>query len=358
MRVSRIHIITVVLMMLLVAAIVGQDQIIVTEAVDRQTVYIGDVITYMVTIERDSSLDVTPPLVGANLGYFDVKDYHVGEEKKISGGRMRQTLEFKIRTFTTGEYKIPPLPIEYVGADSVAKVINASPITITVKSMLGPDADSLNVNLRPERPPVSLGGESRRNAIIIGALLAILIAAAIIGWLRHRHKKEAEEKDTRPPWEIAYSDLAMLKQKNLPEKGETKLFYFELTEIFRKYLGRKFGFNAIDLTTEEIDEYFNDVDFDKGHRDAIISFLSGADLIKFAKQKPEPNQPEADWTQAYELVDTTREYTLMPLREEITQQLAMSSSTSTNSSGRTDDLRFAPPELQEYFDTRKEDDRS
>ena len=50
-------------------------EIEIKTSVDLAEAYIGDLITYTMTITYDSTIELVPPPLGANLGAFDVKDY-------------------------------------------------------------------------------------------------------------------------------------------------------------------------------------------------------------------------------------------------------------------------------------------
>ncbi len=328
----------------------------VTASVDKQTAYIGDLIDYTIIITYDSTVRLTPPAAGANLGGFDVKDYEFGEEKTLADGRRQQVLQFKLRTFTTGEYVIPPLPIEYSLPDSTRKYISADPIKINVKSMLAEGAKADTLKPKPPKQQASLAGSSKTLWIIIG-IAAIIIAAGAIYLLRRKKKQEeGPYVDPRPPWEIAYADLALLKERNLPGKGEVKAYYFELSEIVRRYLGKKFDFNAVDLTTSEISYVLDELLPAEELRREIIAFLDHADLVKFAKYIPPAEQPDADWDAAYTLVTQTKDIIISrpePVEPEIVPSPIGASPASDSDNGG---LQYAPPELREYLASKSEED--
>ena len=53
------------------------------------------------------------------------------------------------------------------------------------------------------------------------------------------------------PIERAYYELDKLLQKGLPGRGFYKDFYVELTMVVRRYVARKYGIKAPNLTTQE-----------------------------------------------------------------------------------------------------------
>ncbi len=342
-------VIIVLMVGLMVVAAFAAEQINVTASVDKQTAYVGDLIDYTITITYDSTLQLTPPAAGANLGGFDVKDYEIGEEKKTDDGRRQQILAFKLRTFTTGDYVIPPLPIEYMMPDSSTRYISADPIKIKIMSVLAEGVNADTLAPKPLKAQASLA--TKRKTIWL-----IIIAAAVLGiggvvfylWRRRRTKEETAYVDPRPSWEIAYADLAVLKDRNLPAKGELKEYYFELSDIMKRYIDKKFEVNAIDMTTVEIGDALVGVDLDKDiHRD-FMAFFEHGDLVKFAKYVPPEDRPDADWTTACDLVTATKDIIVSPpmaIEPEPVAAVKRVSDTDEEYS----ELRYAPPELREMM---------
>ncbi len=334
---------------ILAAAAFAADRINVTASVDKQTAYVGDLIDYTISITYDSTLQLTPPAAGANLGGFDVKDYEIGEENKTDDGRRRQELAFKLRTFTTGDYVIPPLAIEYMMPDSSVRYISADPIKIKIMSVLAEGVNADTLAPKPLKAQASLAGKRM-------TIWLIIIAAAVLGiggvmyylWRKRRVKVEAAYVDPRPPWEIAYADLAVLKDRDLPAKSELKKFYFELSDIMKRYIDKKFEVNAIDMTTIEIGDALVEVDLDKDiHRD-FMAFFEHGDLVKFAKYIPPEDRPDADWASAYDLITRTKDIIVsMPAMIEPEPVAVVRKVSDTNE--EYSELRYAPPELREML---------
>lgn len=335
----------------LLMSTVQADEIEVAASVNKQTAYIGDIIEYTVTITYDSTIILTPPAVGLNLGQFDVKDYKVKEEEKLDNGRYRQQLWFGMRTFTTGDYVIPPLPIEYMTSDSTRQIISSDPIKITIKSVIAEGEAMDSLTIRDLKKQASLESGWPLWLILTVTGLGLLgLALGIWWWAKKRAGEEQEYVDPRPSWEIAFADLALLKNKSYLEDGDLKLYYLELTEIIRRYLGKKFEFEAIDLTTTEIDEYFETIEFDRDFQSGLISFLRHADLIKFAKFVPPPEQPDEDWQTAYELINVSKDMPVIkPEQEQKAQYIPTTLSTNDDDD---DEWKYAPPGYKELMATR------
>jgi len=275
-------------------------------AVDLAEIYIGDLINYRLTIIHDSDIVLTPPPIGANLGAFDVKDYQADDEFHLEDGRIKIESRFKLTTFTTGEYIIPPIPVEYMKPDSIKKILISEPVPIRVKSLLAEAADTADI--RDLKGLIEFKPKIPWWYYPAGGLLLIVIIAVLIWWRVGRGRdKDIEPVDLRPPWEIASERLAMLKEKNYPDSGEIKLYYIELSEIIRAYLQRVYAIPVLDMTTYEFLTAVREKDIDEQLYERLKKFLQFADLVKFAKFVPEIQRVHNDFEEAISVVDYIRQ---------------------------------------------------
>lgn len=277
----------------------------VETSVDRSEIYIGDLITYRLTIIHDSDIVLTPPPIGANLGAFDVKDYKSDDVTRPEKGRVKNESRFVLTTFTTGDYIIPPIPIEFMRPDSTIKYLISEPIAIKVKSLIAEGADTADI--RDVKAPLSFETDWPWWVYAIIAGVIILLGGGFVYQKYFRAKMEREEfVDRRDPWEIAYEKLAHLKEKNYPSEGLFKMYYVVLTEIVREYMGRIYRKPVLDMTTAEFLEVMSEEDIDSEILDIVKEFLNHADLVKFAKLVPSDERMRGDFEMANELVDKIR----------------------------------------------------
>jgi hypothetical protein len=281
----------------------------IVSSVDRAEIYIGDLINYRLTIIHDSDIVLTPPPIGANLGAFDVKDYQADDEQSLEDGRIKIESRFLLTTFTTGDYIIPPIPIEYMLADSTKKILISEPVPICVKSLLAEDADTADIHdlktLIEFKPKIPLW------YYFAGGLLLILIVAVLVWWrIRRGRKKPTKPIDLRPPWEIASERLAILREKNYPASGEFKLYYVELSEIIRDFSQRIYEIPVLDMTTWEFLTAIVQKDVEEKLYNRLKRFLEFADLVKFAKLIPDLERVDFDFEEAVGMIDYIRQIEL------------------------------------------------
>jgi len=275
-------------------------------SVDRAEVYIGDLITYQLTIIHDSTIELVPPPLGANLGAFDVKDYESDIRSKLPDGRIKSTNRFVLSTFTTGDYVIPAIPVMFIMSDSSRKVILSQAVPIKVNSLLAA-AGADSADIKPLKAPYEFKRGLRSYYFWGGLVLLILAFCGILIWLRLRKKKGwVRPLDLRPAWEIAFERLALLKQQSLVAESKYKQYYIELTEIARAYLGRMYDINVLDMTTEEFLLLFRERQLPPGLHEDIGRFLRHADLVKFAKFVPERERAESDFDYVHTMIEQVR----------------------------------------------------
>jgi len=274
-------------------------------SVDKAEAYIGDLITYTLTITYDSTYSLTPPPLGANLGSFDVKDYKPDIETELPEGRLQSQTTFVLSTFTTGDYTIPALPVLFTLPDSSQTLVLAEPIPISILSMLESEGDSLDIRgLKPqfEFPRVYT------KYYLWGGLSLFLLAAAVLTYVYIRRRRRSEELlDLRPPWEISYEKLALLSEANLCTQGKHKEHYLALTEITRGYLGRIYERDVLEMTTEQFHEAFDDTEMPGKLFEELAEFYDHADRVKFAKHVPEVDRTEEDFSFAHEMIGEVKE---------------------------------------------------
>ncbi len=144
--------------------------------------------------------------------------------------------------------------------------------------------------------------------------LLILLALAIITFLIIRYFKKAKtpeetpamtEKPGVPAHIAAISGLETLKRKQLWQKGEIKPYHSELTDILRKYVSRRFHVDAIEMTTSEVMHFLPHRLTDEDALGLIRSILEMADLVKFARFKPLPDEHALMMDRALEFVKST-----------------------------------------------------
>jgi hypothetical protein len=143
-------------------------------------------------------------------------------------------------------------------------------------------------------------------AAIVGAL--VLIWFAIRLW-KKRTKKEAPSKPkvpSRPAHELALEALKRTESEKLWQQGFYKKYHSAVSDTLREYIERSFDVNALELTSDETLERIQRQKIRPEVIDILAFVLRTADLVKFAKMVPMPDENEKAMSYAYDFIHSTR----------------------------------------------------
>lgn len=100
------------------------------------------------------------------------------------------------------------------------------------------------------------------------------------------------------------SKLREIERRGALEEADLKPAYHEMSEVFRRYLGKRFGIPALDLTTHEISVATASDPVCKNLSDSITSWLKRTDLIKFANQDTSDGDANVDHKEVCDLIES------------------------------------------------------
>lgn len=251
--------------------------------------------------------DVNPALgfVGLCGDSIELRTSYKTDTIELGSGRIQINYKVPVQAFDSGTYRLPEFV--YISEGDTARsnilTLNVVPVNVTADDPIAGYA-----------PVVAPEGRKFTDALpnwlsdywwLI--VLVILLAGAAF-WAFRRYKTEGTVLPKKPqptPYETAMHDLKALKAKNLWEQGMEKEYFTRLTDILRVYLERRFGINAMEMTTREIMERLYESDL-KDKREYMRQILSVADFVKFAKVRPLPADNIAAYENAIKFVEETK----------------------------------------------------
>ena len=116
-----------------------------------------------------------------------------------------------------------------------------------------------------------------------------------MAYLIYRKLRKEPEGVKAPAWVPPPADveaeaaLRRLAEKDLIRKGELKAFYTELSEVMKRYAGRRFEVPYLERTTSEVLSDLKPRKLAQGVVLELRAILEASDLVKFAKLVPETN---------------------------------------------------------------------
>ncbi len=173
---------------------------------------------------------------------------------RTPSGEGLETTRFTLRAalFALGERALPDLRLQVTGPDGDKRLDIDGPSIAGVGAVAEDDASGYADIL----PPVQVGISSYLALwILLGILAALGLALAGVRLARHlraRPRKAPPPKPLDPLHVRALAALHALREEDLPGQGREREMFFRLSEIERGYLGERYGFGALDMTTSEL----------------------------------------------------------------------------------------------------------
>jgi hypothetical protein len=302
-------ILSILLILLSLSFIKGQE-VSVSASFDTSRIYIGDQIFYTITIDQPSGLKLQlKPLKDTLCKNIEIVSGPRLDTTVSGDNRLRINSKYLITAFDSGFYQVPPAFAEIINIGGIRRFYSGySPLEV-IRVKIAPQDTSAKIFdiIKPYKAPVTL------SEILPWTLLAIVAAALVWGIIILIRKLKKSQKspepviNSDPAHVIAFRDLEKLKQEQLWQKGEVKMYYSRLTEILRQYLENRYGVCSLEMTTSETLEALVRSGFrkDESYSD-LKTILNGSDLVKFAKYKPEPSENEIHFENSWKFVETTR----------------------------------------------------
>lgn len=150
--------------------------------------------------------------------------------------------------------------------------------------------------------------------ILLGVMLLLALIGVIIFLILRKKKKGYFFKppEVIPAHVRAVRELDKLKQEKIWLQGREKEFYSRLTDILRSYIWERKGIQAMEMTSAEILHEVRMVAETDSVYENLKQILTTADLVKFAKYKPYPDENDLSMVNAYFFVNQTKESDPLP----------------------------------------------
>ncbi|MDX1393042.1 MAG: hypothetical protein R3195_01580 [Gemmatimonadota bacterium] len=265
---------------------------------DGTEIRVGDRLDGTIVVEHAAGQTVVWP-DSLDIGPFEVLSFSAGPPRR-DGDRAVSTATLTVTAFELGELDLPPIELTLRDTGGEETTVSTDPFAVGVVSVgLDEGAD-----IRDVKGPRGIARDWL--ALWPWALLAAILGALAWRALSRRgrggRQVEVREVQVRAPGEIALEELDRLEAGPLLERGEVKEFHIEISAIVRTYIERRFGVEALEMTTGELlDALERPVDRDRGVgrppdavpdalRDELRVFLVRCDLVKFAKRRPSADE--------------------------------------------------------------------
>ncbi|WP_439647536.1 hypothetical protein [Abyssalbus ytuae] len=286
-------------------------------AVDSTKIKIGEQINYKILVEADSTAQIVFP-EGQTFSPLEmVEEYPVDTLKNQD--KFNLIKKYALTQFDSGHYTIPK---QRVLVNNIPHFTDS--LLVEVASV---QVDTTKQKMYDIKPLVEVEKQSTGKWVkyALWSLLALLLIGFILYWFVFRKKPLTEEEKIAllPPYDRALLELKNLDESKYLIQSEYKEYYSELTNIVRSYIEDDVHISALESTTDELInklEMLKDAGSLKIDNETIKQFqrvLKTADLVKFAKSKPDSTIIESDRKAVEQIVVKTKEAIPEPTEEEL-----------------------------------------
>lgn len=271
---------------------------------------IGDRIPVQIITKHPKNFKVQWPALDLSKSKLELLDSIIKTDTAISGNEIIYTQNFNVTGFDSGAFYFPSLAFTFKkDGDTTNYNVNTDSIRIQINTL----ALDTSGAIKPIKPPVEVPYTLKELLPwILGGLALIAVIILLIWYLRRRKKKVLKETvpviPPKPAYEEAREALDILKKEQAwkKEDEEIKHYYTALSDIIRRYIGRRWNVETMEHTTDEI---INETE-KAGIKAEVINelrlLLQEADLVKFAKSKPEEELRYNNLLQAENFIENTR----------------------------------------------------
>ena len=262
-------------------------------SLDKQKIELGETAVFKVKIENLNQKNViSAPKNGLLPFSFEETKDSISENPNS----YERIIEFTI--YEEGKHSIPALEFK-IGEE----IHHTTPYEIEV---INPTQQGEEINdiMPNEEVKLSLSDywEMYKN-YFFGGLVILGILGFVFLFIFNRKVKNLRVEN---PALKTLKKLEQLKNKNLIEKNEYRLFYVELIEICRGYLVDNKHIPANILLTEDLIDLMKSKHYISDEEIEVFEkVLTRGDLVKFAKTIPEKNTMESDFDSIKNFVSST-----------------------------------------------------
>ncbi len=270
-------------------SLAGEAPVSVTTRITPDTFTLGDTATYTITVQHDPDIHPAAPDIEPPKGLEFIEKG--GNPPQEIDGQAVDEYWYKFRIDDVGKLTLPSVPVSFNAPDkkergkNIQGTILAPEVSLEVQSLLNILGGQEGIHdIKPlEEYPLPWMD-------YFWKALGVLVLLALLYFLWRKWKSRLILLTLPSPTsaltaeQLAFKELEALKNKGWLQLGRIQDHFFELSEIFRRYLENRYRFPAREWTTEEITAHFKHFSsLSENLKLQARSILTQTDRVKFAK---------------------------------------------------------------------------
>lgn len=298
------------------------QKITVTARLDSTVIWIGSQAHLTFEVSQQPKQKVSMPIFSDTIvGGLELVEPGKTDTVKSPDGHILIGQHYVVTSFKDSLIYIPPFPFVSNGDTAWSKSLSlkvVQPFKIDTASNKIADIKSV---LEPRFDWMKLW-------FIILVVLAIHGLLILLFWLYKKYFKkqpvlsENEIKLLLPAHVVALTQLDKIKKEKPWQQGRSKEYHTELTDVIREYIERVYNVKSMEMTSEEILDQLRMLRLEKKSTYVgLQQIFKLADLVKFAKWNPTPDEHELSLLNAYSFINQTKIEDVKPVEEIKTEEL-------------------------------------
>jgi hypothetical protein len=311
---KRILNIPVIILLLFISAASFGQEIRTKAVIDSNRILIGDQVRLRFEVEYPAGTKINFPNLADSLATSVEIIQRLPLDSSIVSNNLKKAIqEYVITSFDSGVHPIPPFVLTYK-RNGMIDSVKSNPLILYVYTL--PKLDSLMKALKGPidiKPPIEAPITFKEIAPwIMGSLLVLALLFLIFYSLRRRKNDKGffslPQKPKEPAHVIALRELDRIKEEKIWQQGKIKLYYSEITDVLRQYIENRFDIQAMEKTTDETIAAFKYRRslVDEKSFENLRKILTNADLVKFAKYEPLPDDNNMVLVDTYFFINQTK----------------------------------------------------
>lgn len=296
------------MMLLALPAMAGNTTI--SAKLDSTHVLMGKTIGLHISVVQDREVNgLMLNLVADTLNAkVEIADKGKADTTALDNNRLQINRDITLQAFDPGTYQLPAI-LYVVGGDTLR---SKETLTLTVDSIkVDPQGKIKDFKPVTEAPFKLLDWvpdfiSDYWWAWLAGLLLLAFGLYAYFKWYKKGINPLKPVKKRLPPYEEAMQALSNLKSRNLWQNGQEKEYYTTLTDILRVYIDRRFGINAVEMTSTQIMDKIRQNEDANIAKEQLNNVLEIADFVKFANMHTLADDNEIAFQRAVNFVEQTK----------------------------------------------------
>ena len=297
----------VLLLLALCLALPAAAQVTINASIDSLQLYIGEQTKIKLEVSCPTESQLVMPVYNEGIlmpGIEIVGEVKADTQFLNKKKQMLVTQEYMVTSFDSTFYYIPPFEVMVDNQN-----YTSNPLALMVYHF---PADTTNVEaICPIKDIVKLRLSMADLWLMLLAIVLLIGFSAALVYLMMRYSddkpilKRVTIAPKLPAHQVALNEMNRIKEEKSWQRDDVKQYYTELTDALRVYMEERFGFNAMEMTSDEIITQLNEQP-NKEWIDELRTLFNMSDLVKFAKYKPLINENDMNLIAAIDFVNMTK----------------------------------------------------